>query len=89
MPPHPDPDIKPDAAGNVTGPGQGGASSWAGPRSEKPWWKYPMTAPTPDRIVIRNNHTTHWQWEPDGTMPLGTYIARLRASIPNWVRTWS
>jgi len=82
-------DIKPDAAGNVTGPGQGGASSSADPRSEKPWWKYPMTASTPDRIVIRNDHTTHWQWEPDGTMPLGTYIDRLRASIPNWVRTWS
>jgi hypothetical protein len=89
VPPHPNPDIVPDAAGNVSGPGHGGVSTFAIPRSEKPWWKYPAAAPTPNGIVIRNDHGRHWAWEPNGTMPLNTYRARLSASIPNWVKTWS
>lgn len=88
VPPHPNPDIVPHD-GNVSGPGNGGVSTFAIPRSEKPWWMYASTLPRPTGVFIRNDHDRHWAWEPDGTMALDTYIGRLRSSNPSWVKTWT
>lgn len=81
-------DIPVDGAGYVDGPGHGGVSTFADPRREKPWWRYPASKPQPAGIVIRNDHATHWAWEPNGRMKLDDYKARLRAAAPDFVKTW-
>jgi Domain of unknown function (DUF4157) len=81
-------DIEVDSDGYVDGPGKGGPSSFAIPKSEKNWWKYPSSKPDPSGIVVRNDHNKHWAWEPARRMKLDEYKSRLRASVPDWSKTW-
>jgi hypothetical protein len=78
-------DITPDANGDVH-PLQGGVSSFAIRKTAPKWWKFPANTAAPAGIAIRNDHGSHWSWEPAQVMPLGNFINALGQSAPNWVK---
>jgi hypothetical protein len=80
-------DIAVDKDGFVY-PVNGGVSSTDNVQRGKPWWKFPKEASPPAEITVRNDKPTHWAWEPSRKMKFTDYVAALKSSIGNWVKTW-
>ena len=46
------------------------------------WWHLPKGTPFPGLLLVRNDYTGHWVWEPIRDMPLSDYKAALAALHP-------
>lgn len=51
-----------------------------------PIWKLPKGSTYPERLKVRNNADTHWQWEPAVDMKLTEYQSLLASTHPKFIK---
>ena len=50
------------------------------------WWKIPKGTPFTDLLTVRNDHGTHWSWEPAQSMEFSEYVRLLVTLNGEFVR---
>jgi hypothetical protein len=68
----------------VKGTPLGGASTTAKPwrlrsRTSR-WWHLPVGSSYAPDLVVRNDHGSHWLWEPAADMPWSQFVSLLDAT---------
>lgn len=64
------------------GPSTQGAKVWPA----RHWWVIPQGRPFSDSLNVRNDHGTHWVWEPAIGMELAQFIQLLAELNKEFVR---
>jgi hypothetical protein len=61
-----------------------GVSTFEGSQGRGRLWHLPKGTPIPPSLVVRNDYTGHWVWEPAQDMPLDDYRAALSSLHPHF-----
>lgn len=64
----------------------GGVSTFSSPGPGRNWWILPAGTEYPDAISVINDHGNHYNWEPNGDLPLADFVALLAAVEPAFHR---
>lgn len=56
-----------------------GISTPEASKSRGKWWHLPKGTPFSNLLLVRNDYTGHWAWEPIKDMPLADYKSALAA----------